>query len=889
MDWALDELLSTLDAPPAASAASGSVAKTKVSSVPPSLPTTKTTSTGNNSNNNYLHPSFDDVADDYMDELDKLLSDDHTTTATTKSSKTVAVSKQKTVEPIILELAPPPLPPPLSLPPPPPIVVKVEEPVQKVTKVPEPEKIPIPPGCPSPEEAMLRLSPLLLPPLLLPPLLPSSPTSPSLPLTPPLVLPPPDEYRDEVEEPPPAPVEEPPSALKLPLVPPLFTIQELKPTTLTTTTTTTLSLSQQLLMSSKPWTLGGRRDPLAGPVSPPPVTPASLDIVKLPLQSSNSTTVKSSQNSQQQFEVKKPSSLTIEAIGTTSSRISSSSSSGTINTSSGTINTSNGKLNISQLLMSQTTVVDSLKNLKNGGTLKKKNQLPPLMMPQEKRIKIEHLSDSGPPPAALLLSQSPAPRISFPPSLLTNSIKQEASNLLSSLTPSPLVANALNNNNNTITSKPPFDVVAQLGILTPYSPSSLPQVSPRPPQLTTTIATSVMLPPTPTPCIAQATTPSSTANSNASLFLNPSPSPSSSCHSGQGSTYSSRARDVDLDSGIESIDSLSPPDYRTATLGSLKPPPYVATAIAPPPPSSVLTSLLATEPEPTKSSTLLTSLLNSQPTSSFPAVLTNALTDSQQQGLLPVASPVSTASSGVNVNNTAEKSVATEPGASSSCPSSSPTPSSNNLALTLKPVVKPPTKKKINVIAINPNDLTLTKENREFKIEAAMDVTVDLGEDNGESVTLAEFLGDVPIRSALEDFDKNQEGNNKEAVSRKPPTATPALHPAPVQFLLSPVTPIPDSNATSPIPVASACSSASSSTSSTCTSSSSSSSPSSSSTPLTVVAALSKEDAATRALSKELESVVTSAMAAGKRSLESSSKICNPESNVTTGRLLNIN
>ena len=85
------------------------------------------------------------------------------------------------------------------------------------------------------------------------------------------------------------------------------------------------------------------------------------------------------------------------------------------------------------------------------------------------------------------------------------------------------------------------------------------------------------------------------------------------------------------------------------------------------------------------------------------------------------------------------------------------------LSMTLKPASHPPpATKNINVIAINPNDLTLTKENREFKIEAAMEVTLDLPtmentrvreEPSSDAVTLAEFLGEVPIRSALEGHD----------------------------------------------------------------------------------------------------------------------------------------
>ena len=182
-------------------------------------------------------------------------------------------------------------------------------------------------------------------------------------------------------------------------------------------------------------------------------------------------------------------------------------------------------------------------------------------------------------------------------------------------------------------------------------------------------------------------------------------------------------------------------------------------------------------------------------------------------------------------------------------PTISPPPnssSSSNLALTLKPVVQPPTKKKINVIAINPNDLTLTKENREFKIEAAMDVTVDLGMDS-DSVTLAEFLGDVPIRSALEDFDKsleNKEGAKSSSASSGGSSAAPPLPlAAPVQFLLSPLTPIHDSNVTSPAAAAIT----------------------KTSPPSSGGAQLSSEEAA-KALTKELESVVTSAMSAGTRS-----------------------
>ena len=168
----------------------------------------------------------------------------------------------------------------------------------------------------------------------------------------------------------------------------------------------------------------------------------------------------------------------------------------------------------------------------------------------------------------------------------------------------------------------------------------------------------------------------------------------------------------DADSGIESVSSLSPPDGEMSPVCS----PPSSNCIAPSSSSptkpcklqsvSVLSTILSQEPEPTKSSTLLNSLLlNNNDTSA------------------PPPNPVSTLSITEAEDSSIEAAIFA-----------------------------------LKVIAIDPNEMTLSKESSTAALtgttEASLFPSHDGGGGGGDPTGLSFLHGDeVPIRSALQDED----------------------------------------------------------------------------------------------------------------------------------------
>ena len=155
----------------------------------------------------------------------------------------------------------------------------------------------------------------------------------------------------------------------------------------------------------------------------------------------------------------------------------------------------------------------------------------------------------------------------------------------------------------------------------------------------------------------------------------------------------------ETDSGVESIDSLSPKDISPISSPSTAEPKLAQE-------QSVLTALLSTAPQPTKSSKLLSSLLNSQSTSSLSSVINPT-----------------------NINATITQQHATVQSSRS-----------------------------ISIVAINPNDLTISKEQSQvFDIKEVMDVKIE----DPNATVLSDFMipptagGEIEplLRSTLEDID----------------------------------------------------------------------------------------------------------------------------------------
>ena len=182
---------------------------------------------------------------------------------------------------------------------------------------------------------------------------------------------------------------------------------------------------------------------------------------------------------------------------------------------------------------------------------------------------------------------------------------------------------------------------------------------------------------------------------------------------------------ADTDSGIESVSSLSPPDAdgEMSPMCSPRSSTNISLSLSPKKPAklqsiSVLSTILSQEPEPTRSSTLLNSLL----------IISN---------------------NNNNNNNNIATSATPNPISILSITEAAEDPSSVEAAVC-----------SLKVLAINPKEMTLSKEEREAQGMAATSETADLfesigGGGGGDDPTGLSFLqGDeVPIRSALEDED----------------------------------------------------------------------------------------------------------------------------------------
>ena len=166
---------------------------------------------------------------------------------------------------------------------------------------------------------------------------------------------------------------------------------------------------------------------------------------------------------------------------------------------------------------------------------------------------------------------------------------------------------------------------------------------------------------------------------------------------------------ADTDSGIESVSSLSPPEDVDGEMSPMCSPPMLSLSVKKPiklTSFSVLSTILSREPEPTKSSTLLNSLL----------INNNNLATSATPNPMPVLSMTEAEDS-----STVEAAVCS-----------------------------------LKVLAINPKDMTLSKESRDARGDASTSETDHLESTGGveDPTGLSFLLGDgVPIRSALEDED----------------------------------------------------------------------------------------------------------------------------------------
>ena len=166
---------------------------------------------------------------------------------------------------------------------------------------------------------------------------------------------------------------------------------------------------------------------------------------------------------------------------------------------------------------------------------------------------------------------------------------------------------------------------------------------------------------------------------------------------------------ADTDSGIESVSSLSPPEDADGEMSPMCSPPMLSLSAKKPvklTSFSVLSTILSREPEPTKSSTLLNSLL----------INNNNMATSATPNPMPVLSMTEAEDS-----STVEAAVCS-----------------------------------LKVLAINPKDMTLSKESRDARGDASTSETDHLESTGGveDPTGLSFLLGDgVPIRSALEDED----------------------------------------------------------------------------------------------------------------------------------------
>jgi hypothetical protein len=228
-------------------------------------------------------------------------------------------------------------------------------------------------------------------------------------------------------------------------------------------------------------------------------------------------------------------------------------------------------------------------------------------------------------------------------------------------------------------------------------------------------------------------------------------------------SFSSSTHHLDIDSGIESVDSLSPPDGELSpacspACRSLTPATYTdhasvvtASMVLSPPPiminvakktaTSVLSSILSQEPEPTKSSSLLTSLLNgtnSNITSTSNAAATVPAVPANFTSITPLTDLL-------NANPPPTEHLETPPLVSDA---------------TDLPATEA---KSMKVIAINPHDLTLSKEFRTTSVMSPLSMETEViecdhqgGGDKTENVGVDDYLQttDVPIRSTLEDYEK---------------------------------------------------------------------------------------------------------------------------------------
>ena len=182
---------------------------------------------------------------------------------------------------------------------------------------------------------------------------------------------------------------------------------------------------------------------------------------------------------------------------------------------------------------------------------------------------------------------------------------------------------------------------------------------------------------------------------------------------------------ADTDSGIESVSSLSPPDGEMSPMCSPPSSTNISLSLSPRKPAklpsiSVLSTILSQEPEPTKSSTLLNSLLiNSNHNNN------NSKNDN---------------------NNNNDTSATHTPISILSISEAEDSSSVEATVCSLK------------VLAIDPKEMTLSKESRDAQriatSEAAVLESIGGGGGGGDQTGLSFLHGDeVPIRSALEDED----------------------------------------------------------------------------------------------------------------------------------------